>query len=64
MSQSGETKDLIDVVNDVIASGRDIYRVAVVNNVNSTLAQEKMRPRSSRCDVRPGDCGSGNQELS
>ncbi len=41
VSQSGETKDLIDVMNDVIATGLDIRRVAVVNNVNSTLAQEK-----------------------
>ncbi|MFW5741050.1 MAG: glutamine--fructose-6-phosphate aminotransferase, partial [Myxococcota bacterium] len=36
-----ETKDLIDVLNFIIASGRDIKRVALVNNVNSTLAQEK-----------------------
>ncbi len=41
VSQSGETKDLIDVLNDVIASGRAIGRIALVNNVNSTLAQEK-----------------------
>ncbi len=41
VSQSGETKDLIDVLNFIIASGRDIQRVALVNNVNSTLAQEK-----------------------
>lgn len=41
VSQSGETKDLIDVLNDVIASGRDVKRIALVNNVNSTLAQEK-----------------------
>jgi len=41
VSQSGETKDLIDVMNLVIASGLDIRRVALVNNVNSTLAQEK-----------------------
>jgi glucosamine--fructose-6-phosphate aminotransferase (isomerizing) len=41
VSQSGETKDLIDVLNDVIASGRTIGRVGLVNNVNSTLAQEK-----------------------
>jgi glucosamine 6-phosphate synthetase-like amidotransferase/phosphosugar isomerase protein len=41
VSQSGETKDLIDVLNDVIASGKAIGRVALVNNVNSTLAQEK-----------------------
>ena len=41
VSQSGETKDLIDVLNDVIASGRDVGRIGLVNNVNSTLAQEK-----------------------
>jgi glucosamine--fructose-6-phosphate aminotransferase (isomerizing) len=41
VSQSGETKDLIDVLNDVIASGHDVGRIGVVNNVNSTLAQEK-----------------------
>jgi glucosamine 6-phosphate synthetase-like amidotransferase/phosphosugar isomerase protein len=41
VSQSGETKDLIDVLNSIIASGREIGRVALVNNVNSTLAQEK-----------------------
>lgn len=41
VSQSGETKDLIDVLNDVIASGRAVGRIGIVNNVNSTLAQEK-----------------------
>ena len=41
VSQSGETKDLIDVLNDVMASGRAVGRIALVNNVNSTLAQEK-----------------------
>jgi glucosamine 6-phosphate synthetase-like amidotransferase/phosphosugar isomerase protein len=41
VSQSGETKDLIDVLNDVIALDKAIGRVALVNNVNSTLAQEK-----------------------
>ena len=41
VSQSGETKDLIDVLNDVEASGRDVRKVGLVNNVNSTLAQEK-----------------------
>ncbi len=41
VSQSGETKDLIDVLNDVIASGKDVGRIGLVNNVNSTLAQEK-----------------------
>ncbi len=41
LSQSGETKDVIDVLNDVIAEGKAIARVAIVNNVNSTLGQEK-----------------------
>lgn len=41
ISQSGETKDLIDVLDDVAASGRRIRRAALVNNLNSTLAQEK-----------------------
>ncbi len=41
VSQSGETKDLLDVINHVIDSGRKITRIALVNNVNSTLAQEK-----------------------
>ena len=43
ISQSGETKDLIDVLNSVIASKLDIARVAIVNNINSTLAQEKCK---------------------
>jgi len=41
VSQSGETKDLIDVLDDVIESGRKVARISLVNNVNSTLAQEK-----------------------
>ncbi|MCB9740689.1 MAG: SIS domain-containing protein [Deltaproteobacteria bacterium] len=41
VSQSGETKDLIDILNDIITSGLQIRRVALVNNINSTLAQEK-----------------------
>lgn len=41
VSQSGETKDLIDALNDVRVSGRQVHRVGLVNNVNSTLAQEK-----------------------
>lgn len=41
VSQSGETKDVIDVLNDVIAGGLQVTRVGVVNNLNSTLAQEK-----------------------
>jgi glucosamine 6-phosphate synthetase-like amidotransferase/phosphosugar isomerase protein len=51
VSQSGETKDLIDVLNDVIRGGRRVTRVGLVNNLNSTLAQEK-------CDiVIPLRCG-------
>lgn len=40
VTQSGETKDVVDVLTDVIASGRDVRRLALVNNVNSTIAQE------------------------
>lgn len=51
VSQSGETKDLIDVMNQVIATGLPVRRVAIVNNVSSTLGQEK-------CDtVLPLRCG-------
>ncbi|MGA7614996.1 MAG: SIS domain-containing protein [Thermoanaerobaculia bacterium] len=51
VSQSGETKDLVDVMNLVIRSGLPIRRVAIVNNVSSTLGQEK-------CDtVLPLRCG-------
>ncbi len=39
VSQSGETKDLIDVVDDARAAGVGI--AAIVNNVRSTLGQEK-----------------------
>jgi len=41
VSQSGETKDLIDILNDLEQAGRTVTRVAMVNNVSSTLAQEK-----------------------
>lgn len=41
VSQSGETKDLIDVMNDVAATGRDVARITLVNNANSTMALEK-----------------------
>jgi glucosamine 6-phosphate synthetase-like amidotransferase/phosphosugar isomerase protein len=41
ISQSGETKDLIDAVNLARASGRKVRVAALVNNVNSTLALEK-----------------------
>ncbi len=41
ISQSGETKDLIDVLNQVKASGRKVSFLNIVNNVNSTIALEK-----------------------
>jgi len=41
ISQSGETKDLIDVLNLARASKKRLCVVTVVNNVNSTLALEK-----------------------
>lgn len=41
ISQSGETKDLIDVYNLVRESGRAATLIAIVNNTNSTLALEK-----------------------
>jgi glutamine---fructose-6-phosphate transaminase (isomerizing) len=51
VSQSGETKDLIDVMNHVIATRLPIRRIGIVNNVSSTLGQEK-------CDtVLPLRCG-------
>jgi glutamine---fructose-6-phosphate transaminase (isomerizing) len=41
VSQSGETKDLIDIFNDIEAAGINVKRITIVNNENSTLAQEK-----------------------
>jgi glucosamine 6-phosphate synthetase-like amidotransferase/phosphosugar isomerase protein len=41
VSQSGETKDLIDVMNHVTATGLPIRRIGILNNVSSTLGQEK-----------------------
>lgn len=41
VSQSGETKDLVDVMNQIIETGLPIRRIAIVNNVSSTLGQEK-----------------------
>lgn len=41
VSQSGETKDLIDIFNDIESSGKKVKLVVLVNNVNSTLGQEK-----------------------
>ncbi len=41
VSQSGETKDLIDVLNDVIAGPEKVACLGLINNVNSTIGQEK-----------------------
>lgn len=42
VSQSGETKDLVDIFNDLRAKhGSKISLVSIVNNENSTLPQEK-----------------------
>ncbi|MBN2723786.1 MAG: SIS domain-containing protein [Deltaproteobacteria bacterium] len=41
VSQSGETKDLIDILNDITETGHKVHTVGIVNNVNSTIAQEK-----------------------
>ena len=41
VSQSGETKDLIDIFNDVEDSGLKIKMIVLANNMNSTLGQEK-----------------------
>ncbi len=41
VSQSGETKDLIDIFNDIDNLGIDIKKIVLVNNMNSTLGQEK-----------------------
>lgn len=41
VSQSGETKDLIDIFNDIDNKNINVHKVVVVNNLNSTLGQEK-----------------------
>lgn len=41
ISQSGETKDLIDVFNFVEESYPKVKRICILNNTNSTLALEK-----------------------
>lgn len=41
VSQSGETKDLVDIFNDVDRTGLNIKKIVLVNNMNSTLGQEK-----------------------
>ncbi len=41
VSQSGETKDLVDIFNDVDSRNLNIKKIVLVNNLNSTLGQEK-----------------------
>ncbi|MCX6113542.1 MAG: SIS domain-containing protein [Proteobacteria bacterium] len=41
VSQSGETKDLIDIFNLVRDSGKKTINITILNNINSTLALEK-----------------------
>lgn len=41
ISQSGETKDLIDIFDDIDKLPYNINKIVLVNNVNSTLGQEK-----------------------
>ena len=41
VSQSGETKDLIDIFNDIDDTGIKVKKITIINNENSTLAQEK-----------------------
>ena len=41
VSQSGETKDLIDIFNDIDSKNLNVRKVVLVNNMNSTLGQEK-----------------------
>jgi glucosamine 6-phosphate synthetase-like amidotransferase/phosphosugar isomerase protein len=41
VSQSGETKDLVDIFNDIDAMNLEVKKIVLVNNMNSTLGQEK-----------------------
>ncbi|MBP5407261.1 SIS domain-containing protein [bacterium] len=41
VSQSGETKDLVDIFNEIRKTDEKITLVTIVNNENSTLPQEK-----------------------
>ncbi|MCK5683962.1 SIS domain-containing protein, partial [bacterium] len=41
ISQSGETKDLIDIFNQVEKNSKEVTLISIVNNVNSSLALEK-----------------------
>ena len=41
VSQSGETKDLIDIIDDIGTQDIDVKKIMLVNNMNSTLGQDK-----------------------
>ena len=41
VSQSGETKDLVDIFNEIRKMSEKITLITIVNNENSTLPQEK-----------------------
>ncbi len=41
VSQSGETKDLVDIFNYIDSLNLKIKKIVLVNNMNSTLGQEK-----------------------
>ena len=41
VSQSGETKDLVDIFNEIRKTSDKITLITIVNNENSTLPQEK-----------------------
>ena len=41
VSQSGETKDLVDIFNEIRKTSEKITLITIVNNENSTLPQEK-----------------------
>lgn len=41
VSQSGETKDLVDIFNEIRKANEKITLITIVNNENSTLPQEK-----------------------
>ncbi len=41
ISQSGETKDLIDVINQIKDTKKKVTFINILNNVNSTIALEK-----------------------
>ncbi len=49
VSQSGETKDLIDIFNDIDKMNLSVRKAVLVNNMNSTLGQEKQMWHTILC---------------